>query len=51
MTYNELDTVVLKADIPTHGLRQGDVGTVVFVYNTEAVEVEFVLPNGHTQRC
>lgn len=49
MTYNELDTVVLNADIPAHGLKKGDVGAVVFVYARDAIEVEFVLPNGQTQ--
>ena len=29
---NELELVVLKRDIPEHGLARGDVGTVVHVY-------------------
>lgn len=49
MTYSELDIVVLNADIPAHGLKKGDVGAVVFVYSADAIEVEFVLPNGQTQ--
>lgn len=49
MTYRELDTVVLNADIPAHGLKRGDVGAVVQVYGREGVEVEFVLPDGRTQ--
>jgi len=49
MTFRELDTVVLKADIPPHGLRRGDIGAVVHVYGTDGVEVEFVLPDGRTQ--
>jgi hypothetical protein len=47
--YKELDTVVLNADIPAYGLKRGDVGAVVFVYAPDAIEVEFVLPNGQTQ--
>lgn len=46
---NELDTVVLKQDLPQHGLTQGDVGTVVHRYgDSEAVEVEFVTGQGKT---
>jgi hypothetical protein len=38
---NELELVVLKRDIPEHGLARGDVGTVVHVYdNGAAYEVE-----------
>jgi Domain of unknown function (DUF4926) len=47
--FKELDTVVLNADIPAHGLQQGDLGAVVHVYSATAVEVEFVLPSGYTQ--
>ena len=32
-----------------HGLRSGDVGAVVEIYEPDGVEVEFVLPNGRTQ--
>lgn len=46
---NELDAVVLKRDLPEHGLAQGDVGTVVHRYGDgEAVEVEFVTGEGKT---
>lgn len=48
MTYKDLDVVVLKSDVPEHGLRAGDLGTVVFV-SPGALEVEFVLANGETQ--
>ncbi len=48
-TINELDTVVLKQDLPEHGLAQGDVGAVVHRYRDEqAVEVEFVTGEGKT---
>ena len=49
MTYQLLDTVVLDRDLPQHGLRKGDLGAVVEIYDTEAVEVEFVLASGKTQ--
>ena len=49
MAHKELDTVVLNADIPAHGLKRGDIGAVVHVYGADGVEVEFVLPDGRTQ--
>ncbi len=48
-TYRELDTVVLRTDIPASGLRAGDLGAVVHVYAPDAVEVEFVTASGRTQ--
>jgi hypothetical protein len=33
----ELDLVVLIEDLPEHGLKSGDVGTVVHVYTTAVV--------------
>jgi hypothetical protein len=47
--FRELDTVVLLRDQPEAGLRSGDLGAVVQVYGTEAVEVEFVTASGRTQ--
>ncbi len=45
----ELDTVVLNRDLSEHGLERGDVGAVVYRYNTgEALEVEFVTGEGET---
>ncbi len=45
----ELETVVLTQDIPTHDLRQGDVGVNVHTYNKpEGYEVEFVTLGGDT---
>ncbi len=49
MSYKEFDTVVMRADLPSHGLRSGDVGAVVQVYSADAIEVEFVTASGHTQ--
>lgn len=44
-----LDTVVLERDLPEHGLKKGDVGTVVEVYEPDGLEVEFVTGSGKTQ--
>ena len=49
MKYNFLDTVVLDRDLPQHGLRAGDLGAVVEVYEPEGLEVEFVTASGKTQ--
>jgi hypothetical protein len=48
MTYRVLDTVVLDRDIPDHGLRRGDLGAVVEVYEPDGLEVEFVTASGRT---
>jgi len=47
--YQLLETIVLDRDLPGYGLRKGDLGAVVEVYGTEAVEVEFVRASGRTQ--
>ena len=49
MTYHLLDTVVLNRDLPQYGLRKGDLGAVVEVYDPEGIEVEFVRASGKTQ--
>lgn len=49
MGYKELDTIVLRRDLPEQGLRSGDLGAVVQVYGDEAIEVEFVTASGRTQ--
>ena len=49
MTFKELDTVVLDRDVPEHGLRRGDLGAVVQVYEPDGLEVEFVTASGRTQ--
>ncbi len=49
MRYNLLDTVVLDRDLAEHGLRSGDLGAVVFVYEPDGLEVEFVTASGKTQ--
>ena len=45
---NELETMVLTHDVPSSGLRAGDVGAVVHRYSTCACEVEFVTGAGET---
>jgi hypothetical protein len=47
--YKELEIVVLDKDLPEHGLRLGDLGTVVHVYPPSGVEVEFVTASGRTE--
>jgi hypothetical protein len=49
MTFAPLDTVVLERDVPEHGLRRGDLGAVVEVYEPDGLEVEFVRASGRTQ--
>ena len=44
----ELDSVVLNVDLPEHGLRRGDVGTVVLEHGDRGYEVEFVTLDGET---
>jgi len=45
----ELDIVALTCDLPEHGLKRGDAGTVVLVHaDGEAFDVEFVGYDGHT---
>lgn len=44
-----LDLVVLERDIDEHGLKRGDVGTIVHCYGKgEAFEVEFMTADGQT---
>lgn len=45
---NEFGMVVLRVDLPDHGLEAGDVGTVVHMHGDEALEVEFVSGAGET---
>lgn len=49
MKVNLLDTVVLDRDLPQHGLRKGDLGAVVEIYEPDGLEVEFVTASGKTQ--
>jgi hypothetical protein len=49
MPFKLLDTVVLDRDLPEVGLRRGDLGAVVELYDDEGLEVEFVAASGRTQ--
>ena len=49
MSFQELETVVLDRDLPEHGLRRGDLGAIVQVYEPDHYEVEFVTAAGRTQ--
>jgi len=49
MRFQVLDTVVLDQDLPQHGLRRGDLGAVVEVYEPDGLEVEFVTASGKTE--
>jgi hypothetical protein len=49
MKFSLLDTVVLDRDVPEQGLRKGDLGAVVQIYEPDAVEVEFVSASGKTE--
>ena len=49
MTFSRLDTVVLDKDLPAQGLRKGDLGAVVEIYDPDGAEVEFVTASGKTQ--
>lgn len=49
MKHKELDTVVLLRDMPEHGVRAGDLGTVVGVHASGQLSVEFVNATGGTE--
>jgi hypothetical protein len=49
MTVHVLDVVVITNDLPAHGLRAGDLGTVVEVFGPDAIGVEFVAASGQTK--
>lgn len=49
MAFEKLQIVVLERDLPEHGLRSGDLGTVVETYEPDGLEVEFIAASGRTQ--
>lgn len=49
MEYSFLDTVVLKRDLAEHGLKAGDLGAIVEIYEPDGLEVEFVTAMGRTK--
>ena len=48
MHYSLLDSVVLNRDIAEHGLKLGDLGVIVEIYEPDGLEVEFVMASGRT---
>ena len=44
----QLETVVLTTDLDEHGLKAGDLGTVVLVHTHGGYEVEFMTLGGET---
>ena len=48
MKYKLLDTIVLNRDLPAQNLREGDMGSIVHIYEPNRVEVEFVITSGQT---
>lgn len=49
MKFRRLDVVVLERDLPTYGLKTGDLGAVVELYEPDGLEVEFVTASGRTE--
>ena len=49
MKYKVLDTVVLDRDLPEHGLRSGDLGAILQVYEPDSLDIEFVTASGKKQ--
>ncbi len=49
MSFRTLECAILDRDLPEHGLRKGDLGTVVEVYPPDGLEVEFVAASGDTK--
>jgi hypothetical protein len=43
-----LDTVVLEVELAQHGLKRGDIGTVVLLHGDVGYEVEIVSLTGET---
>ncbi len=44
----EYDSVVLTSNLAEHGLRKGDVGTVVMLHGAKGYEIEFMALDGET---
>jgi hypothetical protein len=49
VTFRRLDVVVLERDLPASGLKRGDLGAVVELYEPDGLEVEFVTASGRTE--
>jgi len=51
MKFNEIDVIETLIAFPDEGIRKGEIGTIVMVYDKphEAYEVEFVNDDGTTK--
>jgi hypothetical protein len=49
MDLQPLECVALAHDIPEYGLKAGDLGAIVEIYEPDGVEVEFVTAAGRAQ--
>jgi hypothetical protein len=49
VSFKALDIVVLNNELPAHGLKPGDLGAIVEVYEPNALQVEFVTASGRTE--
>jgi hypothetical protein len=49
VNFKPLDVIVLNKDLEPHGLKLGDLGAVVEVYEPNALQVEFVTASGRTE--
>lgn len=49
MKFKLLDVVVLETDLPSKGLKRGDLGAVVELYDADGMDVEFVTASGRTE--
>ena len=49
MKFKSLEVVVLRKDIDDHGLKSGDTGTIVELYEPDGLEVEFMTGTGATK--
>ena len=49
MKFKSLEIVVLQKDVKDHGLKSGDTGTVVELYEPDGLEVEFMTGTGVTK--
>jgi len=45
---DELDRFVLTEDLPEHGLRAGDLGTIVMVHDPDSGREDYSGPRGYT---
>ncbi|MEZ0118558.1 UNVERIFIED_ORG: ATP-dependent exoDNAse (exonuclease V) alpha subunit [Heyndrickxia coagulans] len=51
MRFEVYDTVIVLEDDPNEGIKKGDIGTIIMVYDTpnKAYEVEFVDEEGRVK--